>query len=117
MDQKKRTLEYNADKMAKDFCDYAAKVCRTPGAVQSDLADLLDEAYALGRKDREAVCKASSKNEEWMKSTKALEIDGLGCVVQVTTQQCHHVAEAVCFVPGVRIVDDEEFGGRKLVKF
>lgn len=33
------------------------------------------------------ICKASSQKEGWMKSTKAMQIDGVGCVVQVTTQQ------------------------------
>ena len=64
------------------------------------------------------LCKASSENEGWMKSTKAMEIPGVGCVVQVTTQQRNPdgsdaVAEAVCFVPYANIVDDEN-GGRKL---
>ena len=55
------------------------------------------------------------KKENWMKSTKAMEIEGVGCVVQVTTQQNNHVAEAVCFVPNAVIVDDEEHPpGRKL---
>jgi hypothetical protein len=54
------------------------------------------------------ICKASSQSEGWMKSTKAMEIPGVGCVVQVTTQQrnpdgSYAVAEAVCFVPNVRI--------------
>ena len=61
------------------------------------------------------LCKASSKNEDWMKSTKAMEIPGVGCVVQVTTQQGDNIAEAVCFVPGVIIVEDVVTGGRKLV--
>lgn len=52
------------------------------------------------------ICKASSKAEGWMKSTKAMEIKGIGCVVQVTTQQWDNVAEALTFVPGVGI---EEF--------
>lgn len=60
------------------------------------------------------LCKASSKNEGWMKSCKAMEIDGVGCVVQVTTQQGNNVAEALTFVPGVKIVDDVN-NGRKLV--
>lgn len=59
------------------------------------------------------LCKASSKSQGWMKSTKAMEIEGVGCVVQVTTQQGDNVAEAVTFVPGVKIVDDVN-GGRKL---
>lgn len=54
------------------------------------------------------LCKASSEKEGWMKSTKAMEIPGVGCVVQVTTQQrnpdgSYSVAEAVTFVPGVVI--------------
>lgn len=59
------------------------------------------------------LCKASSKEEGWMKSTKAMEIPGVGCVVQVTTQQDGQVAEALTFVPGVAIVDDPT-GLRKL---
>lgn len=64
------------------------------------------------------LCKASSQAEGWMKSTKAMEVPG-GCVVQVTTHQRNHdgtnaVAEALTFVPGVRVIDDTN-GGRKLV--
>lgn len=33
------------------------------------------------------ISKASSVNEGWMKSTKAMEIVGVGVVIQVTTQQ------------------------------
>jgi hypothetical protein len=33
------------------------------------------------------ISKASSDKEGWMKSTKAMEIAGVGCVIQVTTQQ------------------------------
>lgn len=65
------------------------------------------------------LCKAYSTNEGWMKSTKAMEIPNTGCVVQVTTQQrnpdgSYAVAEALQYVPGVRIVEDEN-NGRKLV--
>lgn len=49
------------------------------------------------------ISKASSQNEGWMKSSKAMEIEGVGCVVQVTTQQGLNVAEALTFVPGVKI--------------
>ena len=57
------------------------------------------------------ICKASSQAEGWMKSTKAMEIPGVGCLVQVTTQQrnpdgSYSVAEALAYVPGVRIVVD-----------
>lgn len=62
------------------------------------------------------LCKASSESEGWMKSTKALEISGVGCVVQVTTQQGDNVAEALTFVPGAWIVEDALHGGRMLKK-
>ncbi len=60
----------------------------------------------------ELICKASSQSEGWMKSTKAMEVPG-GCLVQVTTQQrnadgSYALAEAVTFVPGVRIHDKWE---------
>lgn len=57
------------------------------------------------------ISKASSKKEEWMKSTKAMEIPGCGCLVQVTTQQYGNVAEALCFVPGAVIQESESDGG------
>jgi len=65
------------------------------------------------------LCKASSQQEGWMKSTKAMEVSG-GCVVQVTTQQrnpdgSYAVAEALTFVPNVEVKHDDDFvGGRKL---
>ena len=63
------------------------------------------------------LCKASSEDEGWMKSTKAMQTPN-GCVVQVTTQQrnvdlSYSIAEALTFVPGVQILDDVD-GGRKL---
>jgi hypothetical protein len=64
------------------------------------------------------LCKASSESEGWMKSTKAMEINN-GCVVQVTTQQrnsdgSYSLAEAITFVPGVKICPDKD-NGRMLV--
>src|SRR5665647_2103493 len=71
------------------------------------------------------ISKASSKEEGWMKSSKALEIAEVGCIVQVTTQQknmdgSYSVSEAITFVPGVKIqkiVNEEDIiVGRKIVK-
>jgi hypothetical protein len=67
------------------------------------------------------ICKASSQEQGWMKSTKAMEIVGVGCVVQVTTQQrspdgSYAVAEAVTFVPGTKIIGDA-INGRRIVIF
>lgn len=67
------------------------------------------------------LCKASSEKEGWMKSTKAMAIEGCGCVVQVTTQQrnpdgSYAVAEAVCFVPDAVIRPDPIHNGRRLAR-
>lgn len=66
------------------------------------------------------ISKASSQNEGWMKSTKAMQIKDVGCVIQVTTQQGDNIAEAVTFVPGVKIEEIENEKGlvieRKIVK-
>jgi len=58
------------------------------------------------------LCKASSKKEKWMKSTKAMEIVGVGCVVQVTTQQGDNVAEAITFVPKAKISEFQDENGK-----
>lgn len=69
------------------------------------------------------ICKASSNSEGWMKSTKALHVVGVGCLVQVTTQQrnkdgSYSVAEALSFMPGVKIleINNDEKQGRVLIK-
>lgn len=63
------------------------------------------------------LCKASSQEQGFMKSTKVCNVTG-GCIVQVTTQQLNpdgtsSVAEALCYVPGNRI--DLECDPRKIV--
>lgn len=45
--------------------------------------------------------KASSKEQGWMKSTKAMDVPG-GVLVQASTQQGLNVAEAIVFVPGAK---------------
>jgi hypothetical protein len=73
------------------------------------------------------ISKASSENEGWMKSTKAMQIDNVGCVVQVTTQQrnpdgSYSLSDAVTFVPNAKIDTimetdgtSEKIVGRKLI--
>jgi hypothetical protein len=63
------------------------------------------------------LCKASSQEQGWMKSTKVCNLPS-GCLVQVTTQQknpdgSYAVAEALTFVPGVNM--DKEADPRVLV--
>ncbi len=63
------------------------------------------------------ISKASSQKEGWMKSTKAMEIKGVGCVIQVTTQQGDNIAEALTFAPNCKIelIDGDVKNGRKIV--
>lgn len=63
------------------------------------------------------ICKASSAKEGWMKSTKAMEVAGVGVMVQVTTQQGDNVAEALQLIPGAVIIpiDGNKENGRKIV--
>jgi hypothetical protein len=56
------------------------------------------------------ICKASSKSQGWMKSTKALSVPNLGVLVQVSTQQGTEVAEALAFIPGAVISQDSDGG-------
>ena len=63
------------------------------------------------------LCKASSDEQGWMKSTKVCNLED-GCLVQVTTQQknpngSYAVAEALTYVPGVNI--DKDCEPRRLV--
>lgn len=62
------------------------------------------------------LAKASSEREGWMKSTKVLPIDGVGCLVQVSTQQRNEdgtnaVAEALQFLPGVKLIEERDSSG------
>lgn len=83
-----------------------------------DLVNKVSDIEIFGEDVWKLICKASSKSQGWMKSTKAMEIAGIGCVIQVTTQQGVEVSEAVTFVPNVRIhemYDGDVVIGRKLV--
>lgn len=85
----------------------------------SDVAQNVPDIKVVGNGDMfRLLCKASSRIEGWMKSSKAMEVPG-GCVVQTTTQQknqdgSYSIAEALTFVPGVKLADDDN-NGRKLV--
>lgn len=92
------------------MADKALDVTSAADATQGKVSDI----KVVGNGDTfRLLCKASSKEQGWMKSCKAMEVPG-GCVVQVTTQQGDNVAEALVFVPGVKVEDDIN-GGRKLV--
>ena len=66
----------------------------------------------------ELLCKSSSQEQGWMKSTKVCNVT-YGCIVQVTTQQrnpdgSYAVAEALTYVPNMNI--DRESSPRKLTE-
>lgn len=73
----------------------------------ADARKKVNDVQVVGNGDLfQLLSKASSKKEGWMKSTKAMQVAGYGCLVQVTTQQGGNVAEAITFVPGVSITKD-----------
>jgi hypothetical protein len=79
----------------------------------TDAATRVSDVKIIGRPDMwQLLAKASSAEQGWMKSTKAMDLPG-GCLVQVTTQQGDSVSESVAWVPGVHVVDDVN-GGRRL---
>ena len=86
----------------------------------NDVKKNVSDVKVVGNGDTfRLLSKANSESEGWMKSTKAMEVPGIGCVVQVTTQQknkdgTYSIAEALTFVPYVCIVDDIN-NGRKLI--
>lgn len=57
------------------------------------------------------ISKASSEEQQWMRSTKALEIRNYGCLVQVSTQIGDAIAESVTFVPNISITEIENSRG------
>lgn len=86
----------------------------TVSGARQNISDLV----VFGNGDTfQLICKASSKSEGWMKSTKAMQINDVGCVIQVTTQQGDNVSEALTFVPGVKIklIRGDKANGRRLV--
>ncbi len=69
----------------------------------------ISDVVVFGNGDTfQLICKASSKSQGWMKSTKAMEIVGVGVVLQVSTQQGDNVAEALQFIPNVKIYTNEQ---------
>ncbi|GAJ06774.1 unnamed protein product [marine sediment metagenome] len=86
---------------------------------QNPARKAVSDMKVIGNTDNfKLLFKASSENEGWMKSTKAMQVDGVGCLIQITTQQknvdgTYSLAEALVFMPNTRIVEDEN-SGRKL---
>lgn len=78
----------------------------------ADVKTKVSDVKVFGNGDLfQLIAKASSVEQGWMKSTKAMDT-GVGVVIQVTTQQknidgTYSVAEALTFVPSVTIIEDK----------
>ena len=57
------------------------------------------------------ISKAWSEGEKWMKSTKAMEIENRGVLVQVSTLQGENVSEALQWLPGIKIKEEKDADG------
>lgn len=111
--------ELKMGKQKKDKKDKKQQNKTLHNSTVSGARDNVSDLKVFGDGDTfKLICKASSESEGWMKSTKAMEIPGVGCVVQVTTQQGKRVAEALTFVPNCRIdlIDGDKKNGRRLVQ-
>lgn len=102
---KGKKKDHKKDKKIKH--QKAAKVMGTSPANPAMKA--ISDLVKFGNPDLwQLVCKASSQSGDWMKSTKVMEIPDLGVVIQATTQQGKHVAEALQFVPGAKLAGPED---------
>lgn len=96
-----------AERYFKDNFEATTKTLHNTTASQAK--DNVKDIEFWGDSDMfKLICKASSRKEGWMKSTKAMQIADIGCVVQVTTQQGDNVAEALVFVPDASIVEKKD---------
>ena len=84
-------------------------MCKPVDVVNTeDVKRKVSDVKVVGDPDMwQLIAKASSKSQGWMKSTKVMEIEGVGVVIQVSTETKVGVAEALEFVPGVKLEKDE----------
>lgn len=77
--------------------------------MSKDAKKIIEDLKVVGNPDTwKLICSVSSEAEGWMKSTKGLRIPGAGVLIQVSTQQGDHVAEALAFLPHVCLIPENE---------
>lgn len=78
---------------------------RTYGNTSTEEAKIVtpDLEIAGNPDEWKLICKASSEDDQWMKSTKAMELYNGGVLVQVSTQQGDNVAEALAYIPNAHL--------------
>jgi len=59
------------------------------------------------------LSKASSKTQGWVKSTKAMDVPGYGCLVQVSEQLGERLATSIVAIQGVGVYTSK-YGGYRL---
>jgi hypothetical protein len=113
MAKKKVSKKASEDVKGLSACSEVCKTAKTLSNTTAKVASKqVKDIEFWGNGDTfKLISKASSKSEGWMKSTKAMQIPRVGCVIQVTTQQGDNVAEAVTFVPGVTIIENKDNDG------
>ncbi|MGH7192471.1 MAG: hypothetical protein ACREJM_02935 [Candidatus Saccharimonadales bacterium] len=75
----------------------------------SDFATKVPDIKTFGNPDGwRLLSKASSVAQGWMKSTKVMLVPGAGLLVQVSTCQDSHVAEALQLVPGAFLLENAD---------
>jgi len=89
-------------------------------SVKQTLKDIPD-ATIFGDGDAfKLISKIYSVSEGWVEITKALQVDGLGCVLQVQTQQRNQsppndnyvISDSLQWIPGVRIKEFKDENSR-----
>lgn len=58
------------------------------------------------------LVRSSDAKEGWHKTTRAMEIPNIGCIVQVTTQRGNDISESLATVLDVVIIEDINNGSR-----
>lgn len=68
----------------------------------SDIKNTIKDLKIIGNPDLwKLLCKVSSEQENFMKSTKVMNVPG-GCIIQVSTNENNNIAEALTFIPHVQ---------------
>ena len=71
-----------------------------------DYRDIPDDLQTFGTPNWVLLYGASSRKGDWVKSTTAMEVPGLGVLVRTGTRIGGTVSEALCFVSGATISED-----------
>ena len=109
-------VSWSPKKQFDDGCTLAAVSEKSLNTADQDgCRKNVTDVVIFGEDLYKLLSKASSKREGWMKSSKAMETPN-GCVVQVTTQQrnfdgTYSLAEALTFVPHVKIIETKDEDG------